>query len=82
MIRLNRPDVRDTIIAMRELKATTLTNLGDALGQETTDNCPEQQALRRVLRGLIECGFVSKVYGDQHMYLWHENAYERWLNNA
>lgn len=73
---------QETVDMLRKLKATTLTDLGDALGQDTSDNSPEQQKLRRLLFEFVRVGLVTKFYGDQHMYLWHDDVYQGYLNNA
>lgn len=77
---LKRPQLLEVVQALRDMKSCTLTSLGQALGQDTTDNCPEQQVLRRTLADFRQAGFITKFYGDQNIWLWHEEVYQRAVN--
>ena len=70
----------ETARMLRLLKATTLTDLGEALGQETSDNCPQQQVLRRILRDFVRVGLLTKLYGEQNLYIWHDDVYQRYVD--
>lgn len=77
---LKRPQVDEIVEVFRQSKSCTLTSLGEALGQDTTDNCPDQQILRRTLADFRQAGFVTKFFGEQNIWLWREEVYQRAVN--
>lgn len=53
---------------IKQMQQVTLTSLGEALGQDTYDNCWEQQRLRRTLQRLVKQGIITKTVSDRENY--------------
>lgn len=61
---------REVMDKIRQLKQVTLTSLGEALGQNTYDNCAEQQRLRRTLKRLVKEGLLTVIpSGRENLYV-------------
>lgn len=66
------PELTDRAVAemVRQMQQVTLTSLGEALGQNTYDNCAEQQRLRRTLKRLVKAGVLTvTVSGRENYYV-------------